>query len=176
MMQIWRVATQIRTRTRHYRQTTITSICLCRAMSSFDFLVVFSFFSQALLSFTFFSTNWLVQGGFFYGLFVVGGVHLGFRVGFLLFHGFFLVGFYPFACFLGFLCWAASTLSLWVVVLLFHVLSCLLLCTIASLLCLYLLIVFLILSVALYSLPISYLTLRFNIFSSLLILFLECGR
>ena len=59
-----------------------------------------------------------------------------------------------------FLCWAASALSLWVV-LFFHRLSCLLFCFIASLLCFYLLIVFLILSAALYGFPISYLSIRF---------------
>ena len=96
----------------------------------------------------------------------VGSVFFGFRVGFLLFHGFFLLcfalvsihlrGFWDF-----FLCRAASALSLWAVVLLFHELS-LLLCFFASpLLCFYLLIVFSILSALLYGFPISYLSLRF---------------
>ena len=96
MTRIWTVATRTRTR------TTITRICLCRATSSLGFLVVFSFFSLAFLLFAFISTHWLGQGGFFYGLFVPGGVFLGFRVGFLLFHGFSLVCFYPFAGFLVF--------------------------------------------------------------------------
>ena len=160
MTWIWTVATRTRTRTRRRRRTTITRICLCRATSSLGFLVVFSFFSRAFLLFAFISTHWLGLGGFFYGLFVPGGVFLGFRVGFLLFHGFSLVCFYPLRVF-WFLCWAASALSLWVVVLLFHGLSYLLLCFFASLLCFYLLIVFLILSAALYGFPISYLSLRF---------------
>ena len=166
MTRRWTVATRTQTQTRRRRRTTITRICLCRATSSLGFLVVFSFFSLAFLLFAFISTHWLGQGGFFYGLFVPAGVFLSFRVGFLLFHGFSLVCFYPLRVF-WFLCWAASALSLWVVVLLFHGLSCLLLCFIAllhffaSLLCFYLLIVFLILSAALYGFPISYLSLRF---------------
>ena len=97
----------------------------------------------------------------------VGSVFFGFGVGFLLFHRFFLLCFALISIHLRgfcnfFLCRAASALSLWAVVLLFHELSSLLLCFFASpLLCFYLLIVFSILSALLYGFPISYLSLRF---------------
>ena len=133
MTRIWTVATQTRTRTRYRRWTMIPRICLCRTTSSLGFLVLFSFFSLAFLLFAFISTHWLRQGGFFYRLFVRGGVFLSFRVGFLLFQGFSLVCFYPLPVF-WFLCWAGSALSLWVVVLLFRGLSCLRVCFIALLL------------------------------------------
>ena len=93
----------------------------------------FFIFFTGSLTFCFHFYSLVGAGGVFYGLFVPGGVFLSFRVGFLLFHGFSLVCFYPLRVF-WFLYWAASALSLWVVVLLFHGLSCLLLCFIALLL------------------------------------------
>ena len=83
-----------------------------------------------MISFLSIGLGW--RGGF-YGLFVPGGVFLGFRMGFLSFQGFFYFVLLSFLSICGvfwdlFLCRAASALSLWVAVLLFHELSSLLLC------------------------------------------------
>ena len=114
------------------------------------------------------------QGGL-YGLFLPGGVFLGFQVGFLLFHGCFSVCFALISIHLrgflgsvfvpGSICFEPLG-SPFVSQAFFFA---------SPLLCFYLLIALLILCAVLYSFPILTLVLDFDVFSSLLILFLECG-
>ena len=124
---------------------------------SFSFV---SRLSELLLSFL------LIPSGpwGFYGLFLAGGLFLGFWVSFLLFHGFLLVcfalvsihlrGFLGSVFVPGSVCFEPLGSSFVSRAFFFA----------SSLLCFYLLIALLILCAVLYSFPISYLSLRFSCF------------
>ena len=148
------------------------------------FFLLFHGLSLFLLSFLLIASG--LRG--FYALFVPGGVFLGFRVGFLLFHRFFLVcfplvsinlqGFLRSVFVPGSVCFEplgssfvsrafffASLLLCFFASLLHFFFASLLLYFFASpLLCFFLLITLLILCAVLYSFPISYLSLRFSCF------------
>jgi len=106
--------------------------CLCCAVSSLGFLVVFFFCFTGFLSFCFYFYSLIQAEEGFWDIFVPVCLLLDFQVGFLSFHEFYLLVLLSFLSMCQsfwylFLSMAASTLSLYVAVLLFYRLSSLLL-------------------------------------------------